>query len=276
MTAPIRRCVICKHRELTDRPQCCDRCQKLLDRMLQLVERAAPLLQVVARVEPTRRGHLDLDAVDLTTPGNLRLVAPGLADKITGAAGNREDQIGHEPVARMLAFWAEDWSNRPIWSADAASVAHFLRRGLRWACASHPAIDEFARELRGIYASLRVALHRDLSGHRYAAPAPCCGQRTLIRYPGADWIECGPCEALYDEEDYATVVIAQIPERALVTAQQAAQIAGVATDTVYKWIERGKLVPDIGPWGGRRLFFRYDVDAVWTRATVRARERIAA
>lgn len=260
-----RLCVVCKHRELSpDRPQVCSWCHKLLDRMLRLVERAAPLLEVVARAEPTRRGQLNLTAVDLTLPGNPVIT------------GEPDDQTGHTPVATALAQWAEDWSDRPIWSADAASVAHFLRRGLRWACASHPAIDEFARELRGIYSSLRVALHRDLSGHRYAEPAPCCGQRTLIRYPGADWIECGPCEALYDEQDYATVVIAQIPDDALVTAQQAAQIAGVATDTVYKWIERGKLLPDIGPWGGRRLFRRCDVDAVWSRSAVRPRERVMA
>lgn len=260
-----RLCVVCKHRELPpDRPQVCSWCHKLLDRMLTLITRAAPLLEVVARAEPTRAGALNLTAVDLTLSGNPVI------------AGGPEDQIGHTPVATALAQWAEDWSGRDITTADAASVARFLRRGLRWAAAAHPAIDEFAKELRGIYTALRVALHRDLRGHRYAEPAPCCGHRTLIRYPGADWIECGPCEALYDEQDYATVVIAQIPPDALVTAQQAAQIAGVATDTVYKWIERGKLVPDIGPWGGRRLFIKSDVDAVWTRAQVKPRERMMA
>lgn len=260
-----RPCVVCKHRELPpDRPQVCSWCHKMLDRMLILVVHAAPLLAVVAHAEPTRRGQLNLTAVDLTLPGNPVI------------AGEPEDQIGHIPVATALAQWAEDWSGRDIVTADAASVASFLRRGLRWACASHPAIDEFAKELRGIYTALRVALHRDLSGHRYAEPAPCCGQRTLIRYPGADWIECGPCEALYDERDYAAVCIAQIPEHALVTAQEAAQIAGVATDTVYKWIERGKLAADIGPWGGRRLFVKSDVDAVWKRASVRPRERMMA
>lgn len=258
-------CVVCKHRDLPDdRPQVCAWCHKLLDRMLRLIERGAPLLAVVAHTEPTRRGQLDLNAVDLTLPGNPPII------------GAPEDQSGHTPAAAQLAQWAEDWSGRDIVTADAASIAAFLRRGLRWACASHPAIDDFARELRGIYTALRVALHRDLSGRRYAAPAPCCGHRTLIRYPGADWIECGPCEALYDEDDYAAVVIGQIPPEALVTAGQAAQIAGVATDTVYKWIERGKLTPDIGPWGARRLFKRSDVDAVWMRANVRPRERVAA
>lgn len=258
-----RRCIICKHRELTpDRPQACTWCQKLMDRQLRLVERAAPLLAVVASTEPTRGGQLDLVAVDLTLPGNPIVI------------GDPGDQGGHTPAATILAQWAEDWSRRPIWSADAASVAGFLRRGLRWACASHPAIDEFAHELRTLYADLRRALHRDLSGYRYAAPCPHCGQRTLIRYPGADWIECGPCEALYDEDDYATIVLGQIPGNALVTAQQAASIAGVATDTVYKWVERGKLMPDIGPWGARRLFLRSDVDAVWHRSAVRARERV--
>lgn len=170
-----RTCVICKHRHLPDdRPQVCTWCHKLMDRQLRLVERAAPLLAVVAHTEPTPRGQLNLDAVDLTLPGNPIIV------------GEVQDQTGHTPASAQLAQWAEDWSGRPIWSADAASVAHFLRRGLRRACASHPAVDDFARELRGIYTALRVALHRDLSGRRYAAPAPCCGHRTLIRYPGAD------------------------------------------------------------------------------------------
>jgi helix-turn-helix protein len=262
----IRQCIICKHRELTpDRPQVCTWCQRLMDRQLRLVERAAPLLEVVASSEPTRAGQLDLTAVDLATPGYPRVYI-----------GTREDRAGHKPAAARLAFWAEDWSGRPIWSADAVSIAAFLRRGLRWACASHPGVDEFARELRGLYAELRRALHRDLSGHRYAAPCPHCGHRTLIRYPGADWIECGPCEALYDEGDYATIVLAEIPGYALVTAQEAAQIAGVTPDTVYKWVERGKLRPDIGPWGGRRFYRRSDVDAIWTRSTVRARERVMA
>lgn len=258
-------CVICKHRELTDdRPQVCAWCQERVSRQLRLIEVAAPFLAIVASNEPTSAGKLDLTAVDLTIPGNPVII------------GAPVDQIGQMPAATRLAQWAEDWSGRDILTADAASVAQFLRRGLRWACAAHPAIDEFARDLRQIYTALRVALHRDLRGRRFAAPCPHCGLKTLIRPPGADWIECGPCEALYDDDDYATVVLAQVPDEALLSAQQAATIAGVATDTVYQWVKRGKLTPVPGPWGGRRLFLRSDVDQVWKRTAPRVRERVAA
>lgn len=263
-------CIVCKHRELPEhRPQVCEPCQERMAKQLTMLERAVPLLAVVAQQEPTRAGHTRLDAVDLSLPGN---------PATTGEAG---DQTGQTPVAARLASWAEDWSGRDIMTADAASVAQFLRRGLRWACASHPAVDEFAKELRQSYAAAKVGLNRDMRGHHYAAPCPHCGQKTLVRYPGADWIECGPCEALYDEQDYAVILVRALeasarrtwpPGKAL-NIREAAALAGVKQDVIRQWITRGKLQADIGPWGTRR-YLRIVID--WTQAEIENRARAKA
>lgn len=259
-----RICIIDGWRELPDdRPQVCQSCQSRMDRQLDLLGRVVDLLDVVAAHEPTTSGQPHMPIVDLALPGNPVIV------------GDPTDQVGQTPIAARLASWAEDWSGRDVWSADARSVAGFLRRGLRWACASHPAIDEFAAELRQAYAAAKRALGRDMRATHYRAPCPHC-RGPLVRYPGADWIECGPCERLWDENDYPGVVLCSLrrwtlPGRAL-TASEAAALAGVRPGTMRQWINRGKVAPDIGPWGDPPRYLRIEID--WAMAIMEDIERI--
>jgi MerR HTH family regulatory protein len=268
-------CVVCRWRELDEyEPQVCHWCKGRMAGQLRLIERGTPLLEVVARAEPTGDGQLNLFAVDLATPGNPAYFR-----------GRRDpgSQTGQVPVAMRLARWAEDWSGRDIITADAASVAGLLRKGLTWACVSHPQIDDFARELRQVYMAIRVGLRRVEVSRRYAASCRWCGQRTLVRNPGADWIECEDpwCGALYDSENYAEMVVAELARAARghwaayrpMTTREAAALAGVKPTVIRQWISRGKLRPDIGPWGGRR-FLRVDVDRA--QAEIEDRERALA
>ena len=266
MTAP-RLCVVDRRRELPDhRPQVCELCEERMDGQLRMLEKGAPLLAVVAQVEPTASGHCNLDAVDLTLPGNPVFI------------GDAVDQTGHIPAAKRLAQWAEDWSRRDIVLADTSSVAQFLRRSLRWACASYGDVDVFARDLRQLYAAVKVNLHRNLSGHRYGTPCGQCGEKTLVRYAGADWIECKACRALYDTNEYIRLAIedaeatcrATFTRNQPISAREAALLAGVTYDTVRQWASRGKIWADIGPWGGRR-YLRIVVD--WAQADIENRDR---
>jgi len=274
------RCVVCKWRTLPDdRAITCHTCPQNLDTWLEFIEAAAPLLAVVAATEPTTAGTLNLDAVDLTQPGNPAEAAP-----------DGDDQIGYIPIAGMLAPWFEAWSGRDIITADAASVARQLRRSVAWACRYEPQIDVFAHEVRHAFMALRVALKRDVRTRHYGAPCSWCGHRDLKARPGAKWIECD-CGALYDEDDYARLVITSLQQAARerfhhvrqpLTTREAAALAGVSVTVIRQWATRGRIWRDIGPWG-KSGYLRITIDRAQaelehrtrTRA-VRLPERIAA
>jgi hypothetical protein len=267
-----RHCVICHHRQLPDwRPQVCEPDEQRMRDQLAMLSKAVPFLAVVAGAEPLPSGHLNLDAVDLTLPGNPIIT------------GHAQDQTGHTPVATKLAAFAEDWSRRDIHSADATSIAGFLQRGLRWACATYPAITDFAHELRTTYATVRRTLHRNLTGRVYGTPCGHCGEKTLQRLPGADWIECKTCKALYGDSEYANLAIAHAEREAratfernqLLTTREAALLAGVTVDVIRQWTARGKIWIEPGPWGAKRGYLRIIIDWAQAEAEQRQRDRTA-
>lgn len=259
----LRTCVVDGWRTHDRESQVCLPCESRMDRQLELLGKVAHLLTVVARTEPTASGELDLHVLDLTLPGNPVIV---------GAVG---DQVGNPPIAAKLGEWAQDWSRREIWSVDVEGIVAFLRRGLKWAGREHPAIDEFAKELRGLYASARRALRRDRSATHYAAPCPSCGQKTLLRYPGADWIECGPCEWLWSEEEYPVLALRALrqamPPNQMLTTHEASVIAAVSPDVIRQWASRGRLAQVPGPTWGEVYYYRIEVD--WTLAKAEERMR---
>lgn len=234
----------------------CLGCELRMAEQLSALARGVPLLEVVAGVEPTLRGGLNIDAIDLTAPGTVRIVDHYTAtDSFGMATGPIADQVGHNAVARQLAMWVRVWTGREVWSADAASIADLLRRELARACRDEPAesIALYAKHLRLLYAAVRAALGRNLEPVHFGAPCPHCGRMSLRRIVGGDWIECGPCQALWDEEEYFEVAAAamrwQMHPNQPLSIQAAAVVAGVSPGVIRLWLHRGKIWYDIGPWG---------------------------
>lgn len=176
------------------------------------------------------------------------------------------DQIGEIPVLARLDSWVRDWvdtrgagEHLPVPTVPV--LVSWLVVRLDDECDQHPAIDEFAREIRVLLATMRRVLAMEKPQTvRYGAACPRCGTKTLTRMVGAQWIECGDCGRLWGEEDYAGLVLDAVPDRTLLSAAQVATLLGATRDAIYKRVRRGALRPDIGPWGGMH-FWKADIVA---------------
>lgn len=130
------------------------------------------------------------------------------------------DQIGHISVAAVLDSWVRDWievraigEHPPL--PTVAALCDWLGKRLDWACGraplryhdvGHPAVDEFAAELRRVRSALRAVLGLlEPRPERMDRPCPDCDLMTLIKRPGEEWIDCGnpECRRVYTPDEYA-------------------------------------------------------------------------
>jgi len=178
------------------------------------------------------------------------------------------DQSGQIPVAARLDSWVSDWC-QTIGATDPPKVptvdrlARWLSTWLATACDRHAAIDEYAREMRELSATLRRALNRDLTPVRYEAPCPYCGTKTLRREPGGDWIECAGrdgCGRLWGEDEYGLLARAAIHEDEMLTTEEAAIVAKVEVGTIRVWAHRGKLTAQYFDGAARPWYRKGDVE----------------
>lgn len=139
---------------------------------------------------------LNVDALDLTLPAR------------GGTVHDRYgDQTGHIPAATILDQWVDDWRDqrargegRPdpvVWV-----LADWLLVRLDDACADHPAVDEFAADMRRLRRQLLVAAG-DGPVRAERLPAPClrCDLLTLVRDDGD--VRCRNCGEWLSDERYA-------------------------------------------------------------------------
>ena len=146
----------------------------------------------------------NLDAVDLSGPsrqGSRALHARGVL-------GLDEDQIGHLSVATVLDTWVRDWASyrtEGLPDPQVPLLTCWLLDRWDWACEVHPAIDEFAEEIRELYVTLSA-----VTGQLPARPeardraCPKCGLLTLTRDPDSGYTECGnvECRTMLTESEY--------------------------------------------------------------------------
>jgi hypothetical protein len=182
------------------------------------------------------------------------------------------DQHGAVPAAAVLDSWVRDWAETRDELAPAVEVPGLVdwlrdRARFAWACESHMAIDEFAREVRTLAAAMRRALNLDATPKRYTAECPHCLTRSLRKYPGSIWVECAGragCGRLWDEEEYAALARNQVPATRPLTTGQAAIYASVEPGTIRTWAHRAYLAPCDRDRRGWPLYLRSDVDrAIW-------------
>jgi hypothetical protein len=144
-----------------------------------------------------------LDAVDLTMPARRGAIVD--AD---------HDQVGHLPVAAILDSWADDWRmHRRRGEGPPEPVVPALCRWLgdrvEDACDDHPAIGDFADELRGIRSVLYGVLGlNDVPDVKHGVPCRSCDALALVQYAPSEymatnWVECTACGLLLNDEEYA-------------------------------------------------------------------------
>ncbi len=149
--------------------------------------------------KPGSRPPLMVDPLDLTMPARNATVVD-----------LRGDQIGHISVASTLDSWVRDWcevrdrgERLPI--PTVAVLVDWLWLRLGWACDDHPAVDEFASEIRHLHSTLRaVCGETEPRPERIWVPCPNlkCNLLALRRLPGESYpIQCASCDYVGTEEE---------------------------------------------------------------------------
>lgn len=248
-------CVICR-RQPYDRAHACATCRKWLARDLGEIAGLAALLPLVVAPAGGSEGGVP-----------LRLAAVDLGLPLWGGASSATvhdpygDQGGQVPVAARLDSWVQDWAitrdrGEGLPGVTVPEIVGWLLNRIEDACDEHPAVDEFAAEVRAIKAAIcRTLSTEPMRAVRYGASCPRCEAQTLRRTIGADWIECEGCGRLWSDVDYAELVRETIPAGRLLTTTEAGVYGGVGSERIRWLAHKGKLCRDIGPWGDRP---RYD------------------
>lgn len=142
----------------------------------------------------------DVDRLDLTaTP---RAAFPSAAGR-----ANKADQIGHLAVAADLDLWVRDWrdalfSGQHLPEPTVPVLVGWLELRMDDACDRHPAIDEFADEMRSLRSALRRKLGLNAPPKTLCKGVACkaCDLLTLYREGGL--ISCGNCGLNYSDDEY--------------------------------------------------------------------------
>src|SRR5690349_5652729 len=154
-------CVVCQRRQF-DRAQVCQGDRIWLDRtLLEIVELYALLPANLApgrhhgqRVSGSREAPLPLrvDPLDLLMPARAATVHD-----------TYRDQVGQVSIASVLDSWVRDWRDvrdrgEGLPTPTVVDLARWLGNRLEWAADLHPAVDEFAAELRKMRGGLAAVV----------------------------------------------------------------------------------------------------------------------
>lgn len=160
-----------------------------------------------SRVAGTRpaREPVNLDAVDLTS----RVNHPARQLLARGVLGLDDDQVGHLSAATILDGWVRDWVERRgrgegLPRPAAEVLCGWLGDRLDWACAEHPAVDEFADELGELFRTLMgITGWSTPPPETLSVECPSCAMLTLYRDVDLERVACGSCPKLMTEGEYA-------------------------------------------------------------------------
>ena len=202
-------CCICQRRQY-ERASVCNGDRLWLDRTLtEIVELyallPANLLPGQAhgqRVSGSREAPLPLrvDPLDLMMPARV-----GIVHDLW------RDQTGQVSVATILDLWVRDWRDvrdrgegLPV--PTVLELTRWLGNRLDWACDDHPAVDEFAGEMRRLRGGL-AAVVGVKSDRVYVGPCPItddkgtCGA-ALTADPYLDIIRCPRCDTMWSRDKW--------------------------------------------------------------------------
>lgn len=202
-------CVICTKREY-ERAQVCEQCRTAVPKALEDVVKLHLQLDATATGSPAcgekvgGGGYVapvpvNLDALDLAGPA--RPESRALAAR--GALGLDDCQTGHLSVSTMLYTWVRDWTDErardehpPL--PTVAAMAWWLDARWEWACDRHPAVDEFAADLREYERTLRGVTGIDTDDRITIGRCPGRGETCGAILKATPWqtsVECPRCTA---------------------------------------------------------------------------------
>ncbi len=209
---PARLCIICQKRQY-ERAQVCQADRTRLPHILTDIEELHAQLPLALakqqsagqRVTGSREAPvpISLDVVDLAAGARNG----GLTEQ---AAKHPGDQIGQIAVASILDQWVRDWRDEMAFAQSlpvptVPELARWLRDRCEWACDRHPAIDEFAAEMRKLRAVLRGQLGLIEPDPEFCNGVVCkaCDHFALYRtIDGKYGVVCDECGMLYTDEEF--------------------------------------------------------------------------
>lgn len=239
---PIGTCSVCRRRD-PEFGLVCPGCRSRLAGWLR--ELPDLYADLVARDDVLRssagHGHVSgtheapvpirVDAVDLTADARVLHLAslPAREDRLLpcrycrayhpagsysplGPHESYDDQAGHLSVASVLDGWVRDWRehrDRGEGLPDplVPTLCRWLGDRLEDACDDHPAIGDFAEELRELRRALYGQLGLfDVPDYKQGVPCRACDMLTLVRHSGSEYTECSTCGLLLSADEYGTWV----------------------------------------------------------------------
>ena len=150
----------------------------------------------------------------------------------------------------VLTTWVRDWCDVYALAGprrgDLTSITGWLRAHLDHAANSHPAIDDFADEIRKLaQRGMRLAGEVPDHGQRVPCPTDDCGRTLRVRTADIDErVRCHKCGI--ERTAGQLLAIAMLADK-WVPAETAADVAGVSARSIRTWGERGHI--DRGPDG---------------------------
>lgn len=154
-------------------------------------------------------------------------------------------------------IWREDFGLAPYGPASAErdpaaratllGIVGFLQAWLTKSCTEHPAIDEFAREVRNLHRSCQQAAgHTQRTAWRVTCPADVqdgeCG--TQLRVSGEDFgghVTCRGCNTTWAVERLLHVVASSRHAELWLDPEAASEWLGISERTLRGWAREGRI-----------------------------------
>jgi hypothetical protein len=159
-------------------------------------------------------------------------------------------------------IWREDYGLSPYGPASALrdptargtllGIVSFLQSWLTKSCTEHPAIDEFAHELRTLHRSCQQAAGQtQRAAWRVTCPADVedgeCGNQ--LRVSGQDFggqVTCRACNTTWPVDRLLHVVATSRHAELWLDPEAASEWLGVHTGTLRKWAKDGRIKRERG------------------------------
>ena len=158
--------------------------------------------------------------------------------------------------------WREDYGLTPYGPASAereptaeatlVGIVNFLQAWLSKSCTEHPAIDEFAHELRSLHRSCQQAAGQtQRSAWRVTCPTDTddgeCGR--VLRVSGEDfggYVTCRGCSTTWPVERLLRVVASSRHAELWLDPEAASEWLGVHSATLRRWAKDGRIKREHG------------------------------
>ena len=179
---------------------------------------------------------------------------------------------GFDAIAVLESWervWREDYGLTPYGPASAArletgestllGIVKFLQSWLDKSCTEHPAIDEFAHELRRLHRDMQQAAGQTRrAAWRVTCPTDTddgeCGQQ--LKVSGEDFggqVTCRTCRTTWPVERLLRVVASSRHAQLWLDPEAASEWLGVHTRTLRRWAKEGRI---------RQAHGRYEVHSI--------------